>query len=246
MSTKTNIYNIENDITAININACCAQILIETASQKNMTVEYVENNRIHIASNDGVLIIKQDRRPFNLLKSKVIIKLSVPEYLVPTITFNGDRTNLEITNGIFKDMEYYADGGSLVLNTMSFDNIDIKGSGVNFKANNLMVKNNLLCSIRSGEAVIEHSFATHLECINKHGNLGVVELKCKDSLLSTQHGNVSATIVGDKSDYNITVSARKGTCNCESDEGNIRPCSIKAFAESGNILVEFIDDNKED
>jgi hypothetical protein len=245
MSTKTNTFITETDISTININAYGASVLIESTNQKNIAVEYTENSQIHIASDNGTLIIKQERRPFNLFKAKAIIKLSVPEYLLPSIMFLGDRSNLEIIGGIYNNIECLANNGTLTITDTSPDKIAIKGSSVTLKANNLTVKTNFLCDIRSGDAILENCFATQLECINKHGNLGVIELNCKDSLLSAQHGNVSATIKGEKSDYNITVNARKGTCNCESDEGNVRPCSLKAFANNGNILVEFINDKRE-
>jgi hypothetical protein len=208
-------------------------------------MELSRNALIHIANTRGELFIKQNKRLFSRFRKKPILELFVPEHLLPAIEVKGDDTHLSVTGGLYKSLDCYSDKGEINLNDAAFESVSLRGDDITFTAANLTVKGNIICEIKAGEAVLENCFATYTECRNKGGNVGVVNLNCKDALFEAEHGNVTASIIGDKQDYNLTLSAREGTCNLESDLG--KPCTgaLKAFTYMGNIFVEFITKSEE-
>jgi hypothetical protein len=240
MNNTTKIYNVQTDIKLIAFDVYNAYICIRTTADKYLELQLSKNALIHIANTKGDLYIKQTRRLFANLRKKPTLTLCVPEHLLPSVQINGNQTALTLDGGIYENLEYYSSKGDVKVCDAAFESVAIKGGDINFAANNLTIKGSLICSVQSGEAVLENSFATHTECRNKCGNVGVVNLNCKDCLFETENGNVTATIVGDKNDFNLTLTAKEGTCNQESDEGKNCTGAVKAFTYKGNIYIDFI------
>jgi hypothetical protein len=238
MSKKINIYDVTTDVTTINFNIDNANILISSTQENTLTLKYV-GTFIHVANTDGELVVKQDRRPFANLRKPVAIRLEVPQHLVPSLFIYARKIELTLDDGIFAQFEIYAKHGKITLGGAAFENVDVKGESVQFAASNLTVKNTLLCNIEGGESIIENCFARVSECRNKNGNVGAINLNCKDSLFEAENGNISATVLGDKKDFNISVTAKNGTCNCENSLAKTTN-SFKAYTTNGNISADFI------
>jgi hypothetical protein len=245
MEKNKKIYNVQTDISSITFDLYGACVCIRSTTEKYLALELSKNALIHIANTQGDLFIKQNKRLLARFRKKPVLTLFVPEHLLPSIQINGNDTLLTLSGGIYRSLELYSVTGEVKLSGAAFETVDIKGDNLNICADNLTVKSGLLCNIQSGETLLENCFATHTECRNKCGNVGVVNLTCKDNLFEAEHGNVTASIVGNKDDYNLTFATREGTCNMESDEGKTCTGALKAFTYKGNIYVDFIKESEE-
>lgn len=246
MSKKTRFYNVESDIASVSFDVLNADVIVRAANDSTLGLETERAVNLWIANSDGQLIIKQGKRLFTGVRKKQKIILFVPEHLIPSLSIYAKEANFAVEGGRFADLDFYAERGALELNDTVFDGVNIKGGDITMKANSITVKNSLICAIRSGETVLENCFAIHTECRNKHGNVGVVNLNCKDSLFEAEHGNVTATVLGDKKDFNLTFNVKEGTCNLQSELDKDCPNALKAFAYDGNVFVDFIQPVKEE
>jgi hypothetical protein len=237
MSKKINIYDVTTDVTKINFNIDKAKVVITTTQENSLTLKYI--GTLHVANTDGELIVKQDKRPFSNLRKPATLNLEVPEHIVPNLSIFANAIELSLEGGIFAQFEIYAKQGKLALSAAAFESVDVKGEYVELSCSNLTIKSKLLANISAGESLIENCFTPIAECRNKKGNVGVVNLNCKDSLFEAENGNISATVLGDKSDFNISVTAKNGTCNCETSQGKTAN-SFKAYTTNGNISADFI------
>jgi hypothetical protein len=245
MSKKISIFNVQSDVAKIFIDANDAQVTIVSIADNKTSLSFPRGAAIHAACSENELIIKQSKKLFARFFKKPQITLNVPEHLVPSVQFSGRSASLTLLGGIFGQLDAYLESGKVELSDAAFEGVEIKGNEVQFRAHALTVKGCLSCNIQSGEAIIENSFATHTECRNKGGNVGIINLNCKDSFLEAEHGNVTATILGDKKDFNVTLMAREGTCNSESDDGKDCTGAVKAFTGDGNIVIDFVEVKKE-
>jgi hypothetical protein len=245
MSKKISIFNVQSDVTQITVDANDAQVTVVSVADNKTSLFFPRGALIHAACSESEIIIRQSRKLFARFFKKPQITINVPEHLVPSVQFSGKSATLNITGGIFGQLNAYLESGKATLSDAAFESVDVKGNEVVFTASSLTVKGCLSCNIQSGEATIENSFATHTACRNKGGNVGIVNLNCKDSFLEAEHGNINATILGNKKDFNVTLKAREGTCNSDSDDGKDCTGSVKAFAGDGNIVIDFVEENKE-
>jgi hypothetical protein len=241
MSKKIHTFDVQSDVTKISIDAYDALINIVSVSDGKTTLTFDRGPFIHAACSENELVIKQGKRLFAKLRKKPQINLNIPEYLVPSVQYHGKYASLSLQGGIFAELDAYSVRGKINLSSAAFESVDIKGEEVALNISSLTVKDCLSCNIQSGEAVIENTFATHTECRNKGGNVGIVKLNSKDSFLEAENGNVTATILGKKEDFNLTLQAKEGTCNMDSDEGKNCSGAIKAFTGNGNIVIDFTD-----
>jgi hypothetical protein len=245
MNSKNKTYDVQTDITSITFDIYGAYISIRPTTNKYLQLELSKSALVHVTDNKSELYVKQLRGLFARFRKKPVLTLFVPEHLLPSIQLKGSDIVLHLLGGIYKSLEYVSDKGEIKLVDAALGNVEVKGDNLTFIASNLTIKDNIVCAISSGEAVFENCFAKHAECRNKGGNVGVVNLNCKDALFEAERGNVTASIMGCKEDYNLTLSARDGTCNMESDEGKDCTGAFKAFTNKGNIFVEFTQKSKE-
>jgi hypothetical protein len=187
-----------------------------------------------------MLTIKRGNSLFSKFFKQQAITISVPEYLVPEITFNGKRANVNISGGIFARLEFFAEHGKVALSDCAAESVEIGGGDCMFSAQNLTAKGGISGSISSGEILLENCFAKFAQCRNKGGNVCAVNLNCVDSLFEAENGNVYASLLGEEKDFNLSVTTKGGISNHDSDEDNCRPNTLKAFANGGNITIDFI------
>lgn len=246
MRKTVDIFNVDTDVTAISCDVNRAAIKLVAAQGKALSVKIADSACVHAAVHEGELLIKQGRRPFSRFKKAAEIVIEVPGHTVPTLFFHGNFADVNLEGGIYSTLEYLADNGTLTLTDAAFESVEVKGDNVNLAAKQLTVKNNLVCNCDNGETVLENCFAGLIECRHKKGNIGGVNLSCKDSLYEADKGNISLTIPGTREDYKLSLLAKNGTCNCESDENESASYSLRAMTTEGNIVIDFKKTEKEE
>lgn len=101
------------------------------------------------------------------------------------------------------------------------------------------VKGNLSVNLERGDILAENTFALYFESRVTRGNMGLVNLICKDSAFDTLKGNISASLKGDAENYNVDVVVGEGTANRESSQTGAEN-SFHAYTKKGNIVLDFV------
>jgi hypothetical protein len=240
MSKQVNIYNVGTDITAINCDIYFASVVIVSTSQPKLSVEFLQNKNINIANDESTLYIKQSKCFVTPFSKKPKIVINVPECVVPSLSVTAATLSLKVNGGIFSGVEVLADNGKVGLYDAAFDNVEVKGNKVLFLARAITVKSVLNSIITSGEILLENVFSKHTELNNKRGNVGAINLSCKDSSIESESGNISLTLDGARDDYFLTALSKGGTCNLDSDSDNqANKNTLKAYSAKGNIVIDF-------
>ena len=85
----------------------------------------------------------------------------------------------------------------------------------------------------------ENTFFKRAEVRVKRGNIGIVNVSCKDCAFDTQKGNITASLAENEDEFNTSVVAREGTSNRESTAKCGADGNFHAYTESGNIVLDF-------
>jgi hypothetical protein len=246
MSKQVNIYNVETDINSIQCNVYFASVSIVSTTQPKLTVEFIQNKNINIANDESTLYINQSKHFVAPFSKKPKIVINVPECVVPSLSVTGSTLSLKVNGGIFANVEVLAENGKVGLYDAAFDSVEVKGNKVLFLARAITVKGVLDSIISSGEILLEKVFAMHTELSNKRGNVGAIDLSCKDSSFECECGNISLTVDGVRGNYYLTLLAKNGTCNHESDSQNTAGKNmLKAYSAKGNIVLDFAQNKSE-
>lgn len=245
MKEKTFNFSVETDVNSIECDVYCAQLIFAAADDGKFTVEYPRCKNVSAGSGDGTIIINQRRRaPFGHRKQK--IKIFVPEHTVPALKIYGKHLALEMSGGIYGELNLIADDGYVTFSGCSVQSAEITGGDLTARLADVTVKGNLVIKCDHGEVVTENSFATRFECRTDKGNIGQVNLSCKDSAFDTLKGNITVTLDGCAEDFNTDILAGEGTVNRESEKHEGAEGSFHAYTKKGNIVLDFNEEKQKE
>ncbi|MDE6075029.1 MAG: DUF4097 domain-containing protein [Clostridia bacterium] len=245
MKEKILNFSVDTDVNNIECDLYCAHLILAPASDGKLTVEYPDGKNVNAGCGDGTLIVNQQRRRFFAHK-KQAIKISVPEHTVPALKITGKHLAVEISDGIYGDLAVTADDGDLYLSGGSFGEAEITGGDVSVYLNGITVKGNLIIKIDKGNVLSENTFATRCECRAARGNIGQVNLNCKDGSFDTQKGNITASLSGSADVFNTDLFTKEGTVNRESQKPDGAEGSFHAYTKKGNIVLDFEEDGQKE
>lgn len=234
MKDKYSHYNCDGEIFIIDCSLLNGSIEIYGVPQGKPTVEKIRHSHIKISEKDGVLKIKQPRKPW-LHKSAV--KIYVPDYCMPDVSLTLPQGRISVENGIYGDLRIKAGNAEVSLNSLCAANAEISGGAINVGCKDVSVKQLFTVNAESGSALIEKSLCTKLDLRFKDGDAGVTGLKFRDGSFSVERGSISLNLNGAKSDYLLNLLSKNGTCNCESTDTGEYVC--KAYTEYGKIIADF-------
>ena len=241
-----NSSQLKNDITSIDCTADNCRIEISATSDEHITVDYSRGIKVWYDGQSSQLNIRQHNNIFSkIFRTPKTVRILIPGHIVPTLCVSGDNVQTSVDGGIYGDIECSAKRGNLCLENAAMESLSVNGSNFDLAATDCTVKGSFIASLDRGDVSFEHTFATHISCRTRCGNVGAISLNCKDTLLEVGEGSVTATVVGDESTFNVIVNAKEGTCNKESlnIEGN--DGAFKAYVAKGNIFVDFTDKETE-
>ena len=245
MKEKILNFSVDTDVNSIECDLYCAHLTLAPASDGNLTVEYPDCKNVNAGCGDGTLIINQHRRKLFRHK-KQAIKIYVPEHTVPALRITGKHLAVEISDGIYGELSLTADDGDAYLSGGSFGEAEITGGDVSVYLSGVTVKGGLVIKIDRGNVLSENSFATRCECRAARGNIGQVNLNCKDSSFDTQKGNITASLSGSASGFNTDLFTKEGTVNRESQKPDGAEGNFHAYTKKGNIVLDFEKDGQKE
>ena len=150
-----------------------------------------------------------------------------------------------LCGGIYGDVEINPDSGSLSAESAAMNDCNVRAHIFDAKFADCTIKSGLICEVDEGDITIENTFATVVACKTKKGNIGAAGLSCKNTAFDTAEGNITATICGDESTFDVWVNAREGTCNRQSANIEGNSASFKAHSAKGNIFADFVPSKEE-
>lgn len=233
-----NTFSVKTDVTNIEIDAVHADVTVIQATDGTFKVEYPASKNISVGSSQDCVILSQSKFPLSRWRTQSIC-VHVPSHTVPNIKIHAKNCNLTVQGGIYGELACTLGDGTVKLFDALFSSVEVAGDGADFRASGITVKNNVYLQLEKGNVLAEHTFATRTDCKVKRGNVGLVAVSCKECALNTYRGNVTATLVGSEGEYSTTLITREGTVNREGVNREGAGKSFLAYAEKGNIVLEF-------
>ena len=233
---------LKTDISVIECEAECCTLEIGQTDDNFAEVEYAQGINICFNESESKLCIKQQSGLLaKIFGGESTVKVLIPEHMVPAIKISGGKTDCIISGGIFGEIGFSAAGGSIKAENTSIESCTINAAECNVHFAHCTVKGSLICNTDSGNVTLEYTFAKHIACHIKSGNVGTVLLNCRDTTFEVTEGNVTATVLGDESTFDVLVNSKEGTCNKESINIEDNQSTFKAYVIKGNIFVDFTD-----
>lgn len=242
MKEKFFCYTVETDVSEIECDLYDATVIIDVSADKKLRAEFPCAGNIHAGNADSTLYINQEKKPL-FRNSGQIIKIFVPEHIVPALTLSGGGYGVEINGGIFKEVEISAEDAGVSIKNCSCESVEIMCEKTEAHFADLTVRNNLFVQTKEGDVLAENTFAPFCELHVRCGNIGLSALNCKEASLDAGTGNITATVAGSESDYTLSVMAKEGTANLETSPEPCGEKTIKAYSEKGNIAIDFLEKN---
>jgi len=243
---------MENAIFKLDSNAetaeiCCdlydANLTVRASDDKQLKVIYTDGKNINVACGEHGLIINQSKRRFRVTAQT--ITLCIPAHIVPNLKICTKHSPVAIEGGIYGDTSFNSEDGKLNLHGCAFASCEVIGGAIDAYLSEVTVKTNLFTQLSKGNVLAENSFIYRAECRVKTGNIGFVNLSCKECVLEVSKGNISASILGAAEEFSTAIRAKTGTANREGKESEGAQKSVKAYTDKGNITLDFVGERVE-
>ena len=236
---------LKNDISEIEISGDDCKVEIIHTDEKYAAVQYSRGVSAEVKKGSAKLVIKQQQGLMSkLLGGSGEVKIAVPGHIVPSVTIAGKKVACAVDGGIYGEINFGAQGGKLNAEEAAVESLTVNSADCLVKLSDCTVKGCAAVNIEQGELVLERVFATHVAARAKQGNIGAVGLNCRDTIFEVGEGNVTASVLGDESTFDVIVNAKEGTCNKESVNIENNDSSFKSYVLKGNIYVDFINDSE--
>ena len=234
-------FSVETDVLSIEIDAVNADIAIGESGDGTFRLEYPKTRNISAGASDDSVILNQNKYPLSNWKRQKI-SIFIPAHTVPDIKIHAKTCSLNIKGGIYAELALTIGDGKVKLGDAMFSGAQISGESADVTLNNVTVKGTLFLQVDKGNVLAENTFATRADCKVKRGNIGMASVNCRDCAFNTDRGNITATVVGSEQSFNTTLIAREGILNRESTKHEGADGNFQAYADKGNIVLDFADD----
>lgn len=238
MKEKNFIYNVETDVNLIELDLVNATVEICAAADEKFYIEYPNTKNIFAANDENGIIIHQGKSGF-FIRPQQSFKIFVPAHTVPSLKIHGKSVELLVKGGIYGELSLFAEDGSATLYDCVFESAEISGGAVGAHVAGTTVKSVFISQTDKGDVLLENDFFTRAEVRVKRGNIGIVNVNCKDCAFDTQKGNITANLAGNEEDFNTSLVAREGTANRESAASGGADGNFHAYTKKGNIVLDF-------
>ena len=241
MKEKNYIYSVETDVNSIELNVKSASIEICEAEDGKFYAELPNTKNVFAGSDENGIIIHQGKCGF-FIKPHQIIKIFVPAHTVPSLKISGKCVDLTVKRGIYGELSLAAEDGNAALSDCVFESAEILGGDISVHVAGCTVKSGFTSQADKGDVLAENTFFKRAEVRVKRGNIGIVNVNCKDCAFDTQKGNITANLAGNEESYTTSLITREGTANRESSSKEGADGNFHAYTKKGNIVLDFIEE----
>lgn len=204
------------------------------ADDTKITVERSARSHVKISENDGVIAIKQRKKP-RFFRTK--IKIFIPAESAPDLFLTVGGGSVLLCDTLYGNMTLRGDDTDVSISRCSFSNADLAGKKLRLECTDVAVANSFDGAAEWGDARMEHILCGKMQLKFKNGAIGITDLDCPDNFFSQERGSLNLILKGGEEDYSTNVLSLHGTCNRENAYGGEK--HLKAYSEWGNIVVDF-------
>ncbi|MGN1060931.1 MAG: hypothetical protein ACI4QN_04285 [Candidatus Coproplasma sp.] len=242
---KNKIFKLEPtaEINEVCLSLYDARLEVIASEDKQLKVILPDSKNVNVGVGENKLIINQAKRLISF--GKQAITVCIPAHVVPDVKILGNRTSASFVGGIFGDLNLNGVCGELIVNDCSFASMEAVSGVLNAHLSDTTVKENLYLRIEKGQLLAENSFASIADCRLSAGNMGLINLSGNDFTFETETGNITLTLYGAEDEYNTAVRVKSGTSNKKSAQNEGAQKTIKAFTDSGNVMIDFVGEKVE-
>ncbi len=245
MKNRAYGFEITSDVTEVECELTDARLSVCASDDGTFRAEFSTARGVNVGYGESSLVIHTRKRPF-YDRTRPEIKLYVPAYVVPSLTVRGKRADFSVDKGIYGDLTVNLQSGSVSVCACALKSAEIYGGDAAVKVSDATAKGNLIVQLEHGNILSENTFACRAELRVKCGNVGCVNLNCKEGVTEAGEGNVSASLAGKEEDYNLNVLAKAGTANLASKQSESATKTFQIYSGKGNVMLEFADKNEEE
>lgn len=237
---KNEQFKIESTTEICDIRCCLhdAKFCVRVSEDDYFKVVYPSAKNINVALGEGTLLINQAKR--HLAFSAQNVTLFVPSHAVPNLIITGKNPTVCINGGILGNVDITLANGKINLANTAFLGVQAICNQAYVHLYDVTIKQRLFIRIKLGKLITENSFALNADCRLEVGNAGLINLSGNDFDVETGKGNVTLTAVGTEEEYTTSVRVKNGTTNKQSNLIEGAQKSIKAYAENGNVTINFV------
>lgn len=237
---KTKIFKLEAtaEINEICCNIYDARLNVIASEDKELKVTLPDCKNVNVAVGEKSLIINQTKRLLTI--GKQIITISVPTHVLTALSITGNRAEVCIDGGIYADLSLNGVCGELSVTNCAFASMQASCNQLNVNLSETTIRQNLLFQVEKGQLIAENCFALIADCHFKSGNMGLVNLNGDNFTFDTVKGNITLTLAGCEEEYNTLIRVKSGTSNKPSTQNDGAIKSVKAFTDSGNVIIDFV------
>ncbi|MCD8372743.1 MAG: DUF4097 domain-containing protein [Clostridia bacterium] len=232
---KLKTYRAKSDIVKIDCGVFDADVSFTSTSRPELIIEYSKHLYIRIDEADGVVTLKQLKKPIFHIHTPAI-NFIIPDCCVPNLSLKMNNGSATLTDVIFNDAEINGDNIKTEITGCTFENLAVKAKDLNASADDITVKNLANATADDGRVGIDNSFCKKTECRMKNGNIGVSCSTCEYTVLDTGNGTVAANMVGNEKDYTIELNGTTVSGNENLSESGK---SFRARSATGSVVVDF-------
>lgn len=234
-------------VTKLNIKVDAGQVKIRRVNSEQIIITY-DFNEVYqpeiFMREDGALNITTGHRRWYEFGSwygdAPKMQINIPESWYPNLDLTMNAGTLDIDDGIWG---VYT---SIKVNAGVVNVGDIKTGDLEIKLNagkldtGKITCEKVFCKLNAGTFDVEEVICKEFTCKLNAGNADVGRLDSISTSLNLSAGSVTVHLVGEQSDYNISVDKSAGSCNVSGNTSSTATRTLTVDLSAGSANVRFV------
>lgn len=210
-------------------------------------IDYHTSNiyNVEITERNGTLRYRLRNRHWYMFHGainhpKTTIRL--PEGCVYNLDIDMSAGSMTVNGGTFGDIKIDLSAGAVNISGSTVcTSLDIDLSAGKVKIGKVECAGALIIDLSAGTVDIDEADCKRIDIDLSAGTVGIGTLTCPKISVDLSAGTVKLDIVGQKSEYTITVDKSAGKCNVGNQSGTDSGKIIDIDLSAGTVTVNFID-----
>lgn len=227
----------------LSVNITIGELEVITHTGDSILVEYSQDdhNKYVVTETNNTLTIKYENEyafPWSWFNfNNFYVKVSLPQQIMNNVTLKATTGEIDIRNIDVKTLKIKATTGSVDLNNVNADDVDLSCTTGSIVIKNSTINHLLDISATTGEVKLNNVICTKITGNCTTGDIKAEDLTCPYIDFNVTTGSIKLNLIGQKSDYKITVHTTLGDSNISSTSSGDKTLILKTT--TGDIKVYF-------